>query len=191
MPVKVHAWNLLVFAFIVCNSCTNDAAQFDKTLRNYHYIYEGVIDNYSVGPDFHSKKEVVMELWFSKHDFIHGYWKEKGSDYKHYLLGSFASLKTIYGADAKRKQKEDARRYGYGMTWFKEMSGKNAKYRIRLTEYSDEHFSNYTDNAFYVFNFEDGRLQGSYYSYIATVVGDGKESWSTSFSTLFYLKRID
>lgn len=185
-----------IILFICCTvlcmtGCTS--SPFDK-LQNDHIIYEGTIENYSVGPHYYPKKEIIMELWFPQKDFIYGYWKEKGTKRKHYLKGKLTTLRTMYGSNAKQKRKEDNIQYGYvtsgyGMLWFKEMSGSNAKYRIRLVEYNDELFSKSSDNAFYVYNFEDGKLQGSYYSQKATYLTNGRDSWSTAFTTLFHLKK--
>ena len=171
------------------------SSPFDE-LQNAHVVYEGTIENYMSGPVAHSKQEIVMELWFAKKDFIHGYWKVKGTNAKHYLKGELTTLHKMYGSDAKKQRKEDNQRFGYvtsgkGMLWFKEMSGSNAKYRIHLFEYSDEHFSKLGENAFYVYNFEDGKFQGSYYSFIGHYITDGKDEWSTAFTTLFHLKRVN
>ena len=184
---------LVIFIFIFfCFGCSSP---FDN-LRDEHIVYEGTIENYMSGPIARSKQEIVMELWFAKQDFIHGYWKSKGANTKHYLKGELTTLRQMYGSDARNQRKEDNQQFGYvtngkGMLWFKEMSGSNAKYRIRLTEYSDEHFSKMGENAFYIYNFEDGKLQGSYHSFIAHHITDGKDEWSTAFSTLFHLKRTN
>jgi hypothetical protein len=183
---------LFFCSILFCISCST-TSPFDK-LQNDHVTYEGAIENYSVGPTFYPKKDVIMELWFPQKDFIYGYWKEKGSSQKHYLKGEMTTLRTMYGSNARKERKEDNTRYGYvtsgyGMLWFKEMSGSNANYRIRLIEYRDEHFSDYTDNAFYVYNFEDGKFQGSYYAWKASYLTNGRDSWSTGFTTLFHLER--
>ena len=162
-----------------------------------HAVYEGIIEHYSIGPQFYSKREIIMELWFRDESFIHGYWMEKGTNNKHYLKGEFSSLKKMVGRRYVKEQKlEDKKRYGYATNgwadiWFEEMSKKNADYRIQLLEYYDENFSNWTNNAIYVYNFEDGKFQGSYFAMVAQYLTDGKDTWSTHFSTLFNLKRQD
>ena len=185
-----------ILYFCIMLLCASGCTSPFNELQNDHIIYEGTIENYSVGPQFYSKKDIIMELWFPQKDFIHGYWKEKGTSRKHYLKGELTTLREMYGSNARKERKDDNRRYGYvtsgyGMIWFKEMGGQNARYRIRLTEYNDEHFSDYSDNAFYVYNFEDGKLQGSYHTWKASYLTNGKDSWSTAFSTLFYLKRTN
>lgn len=180
----------MIFLCVSLLSCNEDHAPL-KPILGTTLHYEGTIESYSVGPHFYSAKQIEMTLSFDDINNVNGFWTSKDNpSYRHYVKGHFTTLKDMYGrAEGKRIQKEE-REKTYG-TSFKEMSDGLAVYRIRLTEYSDypgAPNSRATDCAFYVYNFESGKLQGSYYSWMATTVTNGTDSWSTAFSTKFNLK---
>lgn len=181
--------SLFIAILFILVSCSADSTF--QMLRNRHIVYEGQIQNYSVGPNYYSTQDVVMELWYSEPTFIYGYWQKKGSKQKHYLKGRITTLETMYGYfEGRRKIKSERIDYTYEHPdWrFKEMSKRNRWCRILLYEYQDEHFENFGDNCFYVYNFEGGKLQGSYYSHTYTFRTIGKDTYDTEFSTKFSVK---
>lgn len=179
---------ILLFITVLCTSCSL-SSPFDNEFRNTHIVYEGIIEAYSNGPYDYQKKEkqeIVMELWFPKEDFVYGYWKKKGEFGKHYLRGFFWNYRPLHKKDINRRENDNSRFSGL----FYEMK-KYKNYRLSLSEYKDECFSDPGDKSFYIYNFEEGKLQGSYYASSVYTLTDGKKSWRTAFSTTVDLRRTN
>lgn len=182
--------SLIPLFSILLLSCSNYHTPLNSILGTTQH-YEGLIESYSVGPNFYPEKQIEMTLSFESYDYVHGFWVSADNpNYRHYVKGDFTTLRTMYGgAEGRRVQKEE-REKTYGAS-FREMSRELAPYRIRLTEYTDypgASNSRTTDNAFYVYNFEGGKLQGSYYAWRATTLTNGKDTWHSGFTTKFHLK---
>lgn len=179
---------ILLLCTILFMSCSN-YSPFETWFRGNHYSYTGKIECYSVGPVFYPTKDIIMELWYREPTFIHGYWKEKGSSKKYYLKGDIISLKETQGIFRWRnKIKKENIQFQGGWPKFVGMSKRHAPYRINLNEYEDENYENPTRNVFYVYNFEDYKLHGTYYNYIHTYLTNGRDTWSSGFNTRFHVK---